>query len=242
MAVERPRVEQAAEQVCAGLGYQIQRGSNSYALTTLFLGFTNHAGRPDNIQVQMNFLMRVCALPTARLRATQFVEEEQCTFSLLAVEELFAGKLKALIERNHPWDSYDLFRFVKLGPKHDAEILRKLTVLFGSTLNRDLREYCLERFEAKDEREIERLLYPLLKADARPSWVEMFQSIRPLLQSVLDHSQEKAYLDAMAAGHYRPHLLFPSHSDILVRVRNHPALIWKARNVAEYLVRKHTAT
>lgn len=52
-----------------------------------------------------------------------------CQFPVLATEELFAGKLKAMIDRRHPRDLYDLFRFVESNLPHDPEILRKLAVL-----------------------------------------------------------------------------------------------------------------
>jgi predicted nucleotidyltransferase component of viral defense system len=46
--------------------------------------------------------------PAARLGDSQ-----PCEFLVLATQELFAGKLKAMIDRQHPRDLYDLFRFTK---------------------------------------------------------------------------------------------------------------------------------
>ena len=59
----------------------------------------------------------------------------------------------------------------------------------------------------------------------------------PLLVSVLDHTREAAYLSAIAAGKYQPELLFPKHSEIVERIRLHPALLWKAQNVTQFLAR-----
>jgi hypothetical protein len=42
-------------------------------------------------------------------------------------------------------------------------------------------------------------------------------------------------LDAMAAGRYEPELLFPNQPEIVQRIRRHPALLWKAQNVADHL-------
>jgi predicted nucleotidyltransferase component of viral defense system len=146
MLKERPLVEQAVEQVCRGLGYQVQRGANDYALLGYYLGFTNHADRNDRIQVEINFLMRVCALPPAELKAGRLADEPTCRYPLLAVEELMSGKLKAMIERSHPRDLYDLYRFQQSRRQHDAELLRKLTVVFVSTVDRDVRDYRLEQY------------------------------------------------------------------------------------------------
>jgi hypothetical protein len=41
----------------------------------------------------------------------------------------------------------------------------------------------------------------------------------------------------MAAGKYRPELLFPEQPEIVERIRQHPALPWKTENVARYLSR-----
>jgi len=238
MLEERPLVERAVEQVCRGLGHQIQSGINEHALREYYLGFTNAAGRSDRLQIEINFLMRVLALPSARLEAARLADEGRCHFPVLAVEELMAGKLKAMIERGQPRDLYDLFRFVQAGLPYDAELLRKLTALFASTLDRDLRDYAPERYSRIDQEEVERLLHPLLRAEDRPSAGEMVAVVRPLLLSVLDPTKEKRYFDAMAAGNYQPELLFPEYPEVAARVARHPALIWKASNVAEHMSRQ----
>jgi predicted nucleotidyltransferase component of viral defense system len=238
MLKERSLLQQAVTQVCRGLGYQLQAGTNEHALREYYLGFTNHADRNDHIQVEINFLMRTCALPPAQLEAARLADEPDCTFSVLAVEELMAGKLKAMIERSHPRDLYDLHRFQEASGNYDAELLRKLTVLFASTLDRDLRDYEPERYSHIDQADIERLLYPLLRAHDRPSAGKMMTAVKPLLVAALDHKKEKPYLDAMAGGRYRPELLFPEYPEVGVRVARHPALLWKARNVAEHLSRQ----
>jgi hypothetical protein len=150
---------------------------------------------------------------------------------------LFGGKIKAMVDRRHPRDLYDLFRFTKTDLKHNPEILRKVAVLFASTMDRDFRTYAMDRFDAIDPKELERLLYPLLRANDRPTAPEMLKAVSPLLATVLDLKREAEYLEAMAAGHYRPELLFPGEAVIVGRIRQHPALLWKADNVARHLSR-----
>ena len=235
MLKDRPGIERAAIQVCEGLGYRIQPGTEGYALSEICLSYTNHAGRYDQIQVELNFLMRVCALPPKTSKARQFGDEEACDFPVLAIEELMAGKIKALIERFHPRDIYDLFQFERDGARHDAEMLRKLTVLFGATLNRDLREYKADRYEELGQEDVERLLYPLLRSDDRPNAGQMLTAVRPLLSAVLDHKREEPFLEAIAAGEYHPELLFPENPEVVRRIERHPALLWKVENVSTYL-------
>lgn len=239
MQRERPEIVKAVEQICNALGYKLQRGADDYALTEWFLTYQNHAGSFDQIQIEINFLMRACALPPQLRQAISIGDEAACEFPVLAVEELFAGKIRAMIDRHHPRDLYDLFRFHKADLKHDSEVMRKLAVLFGSTLNRDLRSYNMSRFAGIDEEAVKRLLYPLLKAGDRPTGAAMFAVGKPVLEGVLDHRREANFLEAIAAGKYQPELLFPKDARIVNRIRLHPALVWKAENVRQYLSKQN---
>jgi len=154
MQRERPEIVKAVEQICKALGYKLQRGADDYALTEWFLTYQNLAGTSDQIQIEINFLMRACALPPQLRQAISIGDEAACEFPVLAIEELFAGKIRAMIDRHHPRDLYDLFRFRKANLTYDPELMRKLAVLFGSTLNRDLRSYNMSRFAEIDEEAI----------------------------------------------------------------------------------------
>ena len=141
MMGERPEAVKATEQISQALGYKVQRAVEDYALVEWFLTYQNHTGSFDQIQVEINFLMRACALAPQLRQAISIGDETACEFAVLAIEELFAGKIKAMIDRQHPRDLYDLFRFREANLTCDSELMRKLAVLFGSTLNRDLRSY-----------------------------------------------------------------------------------------------------
>jgi predicted nucleotidyltransferase component of viral defense system len=146
MLRERVELARHIEQICRALNYRTQRGIDEHALIEWYLGYQSHIGTFNQIQVEVNFLMRTCALPPKVRAAAPMVDDAACAFSILAVEELLAGKLKAMIQRQHPRDLYDLYRFVGRGTAHDADLLRKLTVLFCSTLDRDFRTYGWARF------------------------------------------------------------------------------------------------
>jgi len=104
-------------------------------------------------------------------------------------------------------------------------------------MDHDFRTYAMDRFDAIDPQDLERLLYPLLRAGDRPTAPEMLKAVSPLLATVLDHKREATYLEAMAARNYRPELLFPDEGAIVARIKQHPALLWKAENVARHLSR-----
>jgi predicted nucleotidyltransferase component of viral defense system len=163
MLGERPDITTAVEQVATGLGYKLQNGTDDHALREWHVGYRNHSGAPDRIQVEINFLMRASALPPQVLPAAAVANAPPCEFLVIAVEELFTGEIKAMIDRRHPRDLYDLFRFAKSSLNYDSDVLRKLAVLFASTMDRDFRTYNVDRVSEVDPKEIGRLLYPLLR-------------------------------------------------------------------------------
>src|SRR5271156_1031859 len=63
MLAERPDVVRAVDQIATGLGYRIQNGVDDHALREWYFGYSSHTGAQDRIQVEINFLMRSCALP-----------------------------------------------------------------------------------------------------------------------------------------------------------------------------------
>jgi len=52
--LDRPEIIKAVERVAVGLGYRLQNGKDDYTLREWHLNFTNHAGRPDRIPVEIN--------------------------------------------------------------------------------------------------------------------------------------------------------------------------------------------
>jgi len=142
-----------------------------------------------------------------------------------------------MIDRRHPRDLYDLYRFHESRSSHEPEILRKLAILFSSTMDRDFRTYAIDRIREINGEDIERHLYPLLKASDRPTLSKMLMDAMPILEPIFDHKREELYLAAIAEGSYRPELLFPKHPEIVARIREHPALLWKAQNVREFLAK-----
>jgi predicted nucleotidyltransferase component of viral defense system len=66
---ERPEIVRAVEQVIGGLRYRVQHGVDEHALREWHLNYTNHTGGADRVQIEINFLMRACALPPRILSA-----------------------------------------------------------------------------------------------------------------------------------------------------------------------------
>lgn len=234
MRTDRPEIEKAIRQIAETLGYRIQAGAAEYALFSLYLVYRNHLGRDDRIEVEVNYLHRTPALDPVMMKAVQLGDEAPCEYLVLAAEELLAGKYKAMIDRTHPRDLYDLYRFEAGRPTIDRELLRSLTLLLCGTLNNPVATYTLERCLRTTMEDLERQLYPLLRADDRPTLETMQNALRGELQAVLDLAARSEFLADLDRGIYSPTKLFPNRPDLAERIARYPALLWKADNVAHH--------
>lgn len=235
MQKERPGLEGAIRQVAVALGYRIQASNEDYALFNLYLSYLNHLGRDDRVEVEVNYLHRTPALDPVKLKAVQLGDEPACEFLVLATEELLAGKYKAMIDRTHPRDLYDLYKFGTSKPTVNRALLRNLTLFFCGTLPHNLATYTMERCMRTTAEDLKVQLYPLLKAEDRPTLEEMQAAVRGELQVVLDLAAKSEFLADIEKGTYSPAKLFPSHPDVADRISQYPALLWKVQNVARHL-------
>src|ERR1700730_13613619 len=90
---ERPEITRAVEQVATGLGYKLQNGVDEHALREWYLNYQNQTGKPARTQIEINFLMRACALAPKVRAAAALTGAPPCQFLILETEELFGGKI-----------------------------------------------------------------------------------------------------------------------------------------------------
>jgi len=95
---ERPEITRAVEQVATGLGYKLQNGVDEYALREWYLNYQNHTGKPDRIQIEINFLMRACALAPKSSPLRLWRERRPVNFLCWKPRSCSAG-------RSRPWST-----------------------------------------------------------------------------------------------------------------------------------------
>lgn len=243
MEQERPQVEVALEQLFRSMNLQIQRGRPEHAATTYTLRFPSVLGGVGQIQVEVNWLMRVCLLPPMQ-RTSKLLSFEP-TVTVLAPEELMGGKMKAFLERGAGRDLFDLFQMTQGNITVDRTLWRKVTIAFFSTVNeqdlarqrgirrRDLRALTVDDVLVLDEQRVRTSLEPVLPADSMPPVTDMVQAVAPLVSEVLSWDErERSYMDALLdEGEVYGDLLFPDYPDLAERWQRHPAIQWKAQNV-----------
>ena len=237
MLADRPDVERAIVIVGEGQGYRVQQSRDAHVGRKIYLSYLNLAGTPDRIEIDLNFLFRV-PLGVVTMRPLWQPPGVACQeVRIVPLEELFAGKLRATLDRAMPRDLFDTVRLPGYGADMwDTQRLRRIHVALAATLPHPLYQYGRDRFERVTERSIQEQLAPMLHSDERPVAHELKEQawsvVEPLV--TLDDA-EREYIDRVHAGELSPELLFPDDEDLANRLIRYPALLWKLENVKRHL-------
>jgi hypothetical protein len=231
MLAARPDVERALEAIAGAQGYGLQKSADAHAGRKLYLRYRNANGGADRIEIDVNYLHRLCILePVTGLiwRPGDTPVEAH----VLAPEELVAGKLCALFSRRLPRDLFDVARIPEiLGPGWLAGPVRGLFVALAGTLERPFYEHAVERLRDGSRGNFDAELGPMLRANARIEATELrmraWEVIAPLTQPT---SPEREFTERLQQGELLPEILFPDDAGTAERIRLHPALQWKAEN------------
>jgi predicted nucleotidyltransferase component of viral defense system len=233
---QRPEVERAIATIAQSQGYAIQRSRDAHAGRKTYLLYTNIAGTPDRIEIDLNFLFRVPLGEITTRPLWQPPGVEMPAVRIVAVHELFAGKLRATLDRAMPRDLFDTIRLPAYAAEEWAtQKLRRIHVALAATLPRPLYEYGEARLDRVTDRAIQQQLTPMLNRDERPTASGMKQQAWTVLAPLvtLDDS-EREYIDRVHFGDLVPELLFPDDEETAERLKRHPALQWKINNVRAF--------
>lgn len=235
MMQERPHVEYSLRQIISGHDYRIQEGKEAHAGHKFYLNYEGVGGGRDRVEVDVNYQFRVSLLEPRMMESAAIHNDLPCTARVLQLEELFAGKMHAFLDRRHPRDLFDLHNLVKRQSIFDWNLWRKLTTAFVSCLPSDMRRLTPDRLFSEFSDDTLALLYQTLRHQDRPSIAEMIATVHPLVEELLSFdSNEESFLNGINEGEIRADLLFPDNPDMAERLLIHPALQWKVDNVREH--------
>jgi hypothetical protein len=241
MLVERPRIEQALQQVTGRMGLTIKRAPTEHAGGKWRLSYATALGRQGSIEVDVNFMLRTPLWPVAPRDSHPVGGERASQVLVLDEHELAAGKLAALVARSASRDLFDVRELLRR-PDLDRAKLRLGFVVYGGVNREDWRAITVEHVETTAGA-VDSQLVPMLRLDVRPAkseiveWTEtLVRETREVMEAVLPlATHELEFLDRLnGAGDIAPELLTaePAMQAIL---RGHPGLRWKAFNVKKRL-------
>lgn len=194
----------------------------SYIITRYLLRYKNVFGGADQIKVEINYLDRIPVIRIVPGKLINLFESEQPTINTYTLEELFAGKVCALLQRYEPRDLFDVFMLEKKDV--DLALLRKLFVFYYCK-NADPRDISLPKTLEISEDIAQRRLGQLLPKDQVLSFNVMKQGVFSFLSTLLKFtSSEREFITRLyEQGIYSPELLFGKvkyNPDII----NHPGI------------------
>lgn len=241
MLAERPRVEQALQQVAGRMGLAVKRAPNEHAGGKWRLAYTTALGRPGSIEVDVNFMLRTPLWPAAP-RDSHPIGGETATQVLIVEEhELAAGKLAALVARSASRDVFDA-REILRRPGLDRAKVRLGFVVYGGLNRVDWREITIEHVRTTPG-DVDSQLVPMLRLDVRPAkadvaaWTEtLVRETRELMAAVLPlDAHELEFVERLnGKGDIAPELL-TADAGMQAVIQDHPGLKWKALNVKKRL-------
>ena len=232
MQEDRPKQISAIERLARRAGYRIQSSAEEHAGKRLFLQYTSALGGEGTLQVDVNFLHRVPLGSIQKLTVWNPAGDDAVVAQAVSTTELVAGKVVALIDRVAPRDLYDVGI---LKDRRKALILstevRAMFIAMSGVLSQPLTRYGVDRFERVTDKEVKESLHPLLHQEERPSAEQLRRAAGEILAPWLSlTSKEYEYVERLQLGELRPELVFPDDSALAEKLRQHPALLWKARN------------
>jgi len=229
MLEARPEIERAIATVVAAQGYALQRSADEHAGRKLFLNYINAGGTRDRVEIDLNYLHRIPIDEPETRQLWQPGDADRPSFHVVGAQELWIGKICALLDRGAPRDAFDIGLLpdsVRGSPRFDH-----LFVAMAGTLDRPAYTYGRDRLERLTDSAVREQLHPTLTAGDRPTSAELiaasWEKVGPMLD--LDASQRE-YSDGLQRGNLRPDLLFPDDDDMVDVLVQHPALRWKVAN------------
>lgn len=244
MIAARPEVERAVETIAAAQGYAIQLSGDAHAGRKLYLSYRNTSDGPDRVEIDVNYLHRVSALHHRTVSIWQPGKRPAIPATVLAPEELVAGKLAALFSRRLPRDLFDATRVPEiLGPSWLEGVARPLFVALAGCLERPYYHRARERLRDAARGDLEAELGPMLRREHRPEAAGLraraWRVVEPLTRPT---PAEREFTERLQDGELVTELLFPEDARLADRLRAHPALLWKVENARAHRAGRGGAT
>ena len=157
-------------------------------------------------------------------------------FVCVSFEELFAGKIKALLERSAAKDLYDVALLSTSNQTFDSASLRKALILFGVTSKRDWREKDFRTIDRIDEKMLQVELAPFVRRNEALNLDQLKSSAKELLRKVMTYDdKERRFMDLfLDNGKYEPELLF-GEGELAQKAKDRPSVLWKLQNLRKHL-------
>lgn len=241
MRLARPDFERALSACCQREGCSVRHAPTEHAGGKFRLRFPSVLGGSQNLEVDVSYVSRVPLLGRQR-RASRFPPGSDLEIPTLAIEELAAGKLTALLQRSVVRDVFDTASLLEFAPDLLTRPGFRLAFVCSIAASRSDARSLPGPAAKLDGSAVERELAPVLRQgtdkaaadhDQLMAWIQ--RTLGPVGKDLLAWSEgERRFLDRLLDyGEIDAESLHPD-PEVQELVRKQPMLRWKAQNVREH--------
>ena len=215
-------------------GYRLAPSSkHPFSVDSWVCQHTNVIGNLDNIKVEINYSMR-CHLLPAEIKPIKLRGFENVNVRTLALVELYASKVKALLERGAARDLFDVHNMIRHQVISDEQkpMLRKGVVFYSAVGGnaKPTATYSLQPVERLQFKQIRATLLPVLKKGTFYDLESVKHEVCNYIEELMQLSDnERLFIERFANNEYQPELLFED-KEIVDRVAKHPMALWKIQD------------
>ena len=234
MMIKRDRINDLLGRYMASVGYTLKAKSrHTHALDSFIYSYINAAGSPDNLKIEINYMLRSHAiLPRDNITQTNGV------FSGFAIRmldpiEIFASKIVALSSRTAARDLYDVSNMITLKQFDDSELiqLRKCVVFYLTISGNEIKALSPNMLNAISEFKVRTELHPMLRKTNRFDLQEACNHTSTFLnEKMMLTDNETMFVTRFNEGKFEPHLLFDDVNTIK-RIEKHPMAMWRLKHI-----------
>ncbi len=217
------------------LGYFADKPVKMYAEEQFNLHFKNCGGGTDRLRLEINCLEQLPVIGTIRGSIRHpFTDLEEVDVLSYPPEELYAGKMRALLVRGTPRDLFDADLIARSVHNVNESLLRKTALFYLSMQSRDVRKIGTDAIEQVTEVDLRNNLIPLLSSNDHVDIRSMKENVLSMANKLLDLSaRERKYFDVLyTERRIEPGLLFDSEP-VSRMLDRHPAVIWRLQQLGK---------
>ncbi|NJM35950.1 MAG: nucleotidyl transferase AbiEii/AbiGii toxin family protein [Rhodomicrobium sp.] len=240
MEKERPEIEAALNRILASQGYAVRRQPDDHAGGKWLARYSSALGGSGTLELDVNYTMRQPLFGATRMRSAALGGVQANDVLVLGLQEIIAGKLVALFDRNAARDLFDARRILSLEGL-DWAAIKAGFLAFGACARRDWRTVSIDAIKG-DPRELRQKLLICLPRGyfgggrAVESWIDETVALcRERLAFLFDWTaEEKEFFDNLLdRGEVNAHLL-AAPPEVRERIAAMPMLAWKRQNVRKF--------
>lgn len=229
MMRERLEIGKALLLLFKDLGYMVDPPRETYALTQFDAHFVNRNGGNDHLKVEINFLERLPVVGVFNRHISHpFRDIDPFPVLTYRAEELFAGKIRALLTRGSARDVFDANMIYQKMNTIDQPLFRKTTLFYLAMQKDDPRLMTTRGIHKLTDRQVHDTLLPMLSRDEVVDVDAMKGNALVMAEDILKMTvEERAFFNTLyKERRVDPGLLFQGFV-VSGSLEDHPSIAWQ---------------